>query len=98
MKKIFQLRQTNKHPERVLESIKHEIRKYFKRERKKKLPENALFWDFECRFAQTAENAYKVTASELMKALDNAKAEQWERCYVEIIACAVFKNTNGCNA
>ncbi len=94
MKKVFQLQQENKHPDRVLESIKYEIRRYFKRERKKKLPENAVFWDFECRFGQHADDAHQVTSSELMRALDKAKAERWNACYVEVLACAVFKSEN----
>ena len=93
MKKVFQLQQENKHPDRVLESLKHEIRKYFKRERKKKLPENALYWDFDCRFGTSAEDANNVTPSELMTALDHAKAEQLQACYIEIIAREVTKSS-----
>ena len=33
MKKTFQLQVEGKHPERLLEAIKHDIRKYLKRER-----------------------------------------------------------------
>ncbi len=94
MKKIFQLQQDNKHPDRVLESIKHEIRKYLKRERKKKLPEDAVFWDFDCQFGKSADGAQHITASELTAALDKAKAEHWEVCYVEIKARAAVKHSS----
>ncbi|WP_345975227.1 DUF6172 family protein [Sulfurimonas sp. HSL3-7] len=91
MKKIFHLQQENKNPDRLLESIKHEIRKYLKRERGKKLPEKAVFWDFDCRFGQNSEEAHGVLASEIITALDKAHTDKWEQCYVEIIARAAYK-------
>ena len=91
MKKTFHLQQENKNPDRLIESIKHEIRKYLKRERGKKLPEKAVFWDFDCRFGQNSEEAQAVAPSEIITALDKAHAEKWEQCYVEIIARASHK-------
>ena len=38
MKKNFPLQAEGKHPDRVLEAVKHEIRKYFKRERNRDVP------------------------------------------------------------
>ena len=57
MKKTFQLRPEGKNPERVLEAIKHEIRKYLLRERRKPLPAGADYWDFDCRFGASLETA-----------------------------------------
>ena len=91
MKKIFHLQQENKHPDRVLESIKYEIRRYLKRERKKKLPDNAVFWDFDCRFGQNSEEASSLPASGIISALDKANEDKWSQCYIEIIAKASFK-------
>jgi len=91
LKKSFALQVENKKPERQLESVKNEIRKYMKRERKKKLPEDAVYWDFECRFGQSEEDAATVTASELIAALDKGFAAGWKACYVEIIAKASMK-------
>ena len=45
MKKIFQLRPEGKHPDRVLDATKHEIRKYVKRQRRVPLPEGVDFWE-----------------------------------------------------
>ena len=50
MRKTYPLRPEGKHPERVLEAVKHDIRKYQKRERRRELPAGAHFWDFDCRF------------------------------------------------
>ena len=49
MKKTFRLTHEKIQPARLMESIKNEVRKYLKRERAKKLPEGADFWDFDCR-------------------------------------------------
>ena len=60
MKKTFKLNIEGKHPDRVLEAVKHEIRKYVKRQRRVPLPEGVDFWDFDCRFGTTPENATVV--------------------------------------
>jgi len=91
LKKTFYLRQENKNPDRLLESVKHEIRKYMKRERKKRLPEEAVFWDFDCRFGLSSEAAEPLPSSGIIAALDRAHDAGWETCYVEIIARASMK-------
>jgi len=91
MKKVFKLQVENKKPERQLESVKNEVRKYLKRERKKKLPEDAVYWDFECRFGKDGSSAKSVSVSELTAGLDAAHSESWQECYVEIIAKASMK-------
>ena len=91
MKKIFHLQHEKKHPDRIIEAIKYEIRKYLKRERGKKLPEGAIFWDFDCRFGQNSDVAERLESSHINKALDQARKEEWDVCYVEILAKAAYK-------
>ncbi len=92
MKKIFKLTDPKKHEDRVLEAVKHEIRKYAKREKKKDLPEKAtMYWDFDCKVGATADEAKVVIYEELIKALDAVKATGVTECYVEILAKAVNK-------
>ena len=91
MKKIFHLQQKNKNQDRLLEAIKHEIRKYLKRERRKVLPEKAVYWDFDCRFGKNSDEAKSLFAPEIIKALDIAKDEGWEQCYVEVTSRASFE-------
>ena len=86
LKKIFSLQSETKHPDRVIEAIKHEIRKYLKRERTKKLPAGSPFWIFECRVGKSAQSTNEVLAQELLASLDTAHAEKWAEFYVEIIA------------
>ena len=57
MRKTFQLHVEGKNRDRVLDAVKHEIRKYIKRERRRDLPEGADFWDFDCQFGRTTEDA-----------------------------------------
>ena len=86
MKKIFSLHSETKQPERVIDAIKHEIRKYLKRERNKKLPEGSPFWIFECRVGESEERAKEVLVQELIGAIDTAHTQKWSACYVEIVA------------
>ncbi len=86
MKKTFPLTAEGKHPDRLLEAIKHEVRKYFKRERRRALPEGADLWDFDCKFGPTADEAVPAQESELFKQMDGVKQSGGAQFYVEILA------------
>lgn len=86
MKKTFPLQSPNHAPQRVVEQIKAEIRKYLKREHRKALPEGGDFWDFDCRTGKDAETAGEVHVSEIVKPIDTASQEEWEAIYIEILA------------
>ena len=92
MKKIFKLTDEKKHEDRVLEAVKHDIRKYVKREKKKKLEDAKLtYWDFDCKVGATSDTAKVVEYDELIKALDVVKSTGATECYVEILAKVVNK-------
>ena len=92
MKKIFKFIDDKKHEDRVLEAIKHEIRKYVKREKKKKLPdEKNTYWDFDCKIGATSDTAKEVEFEALIKELDTIKATGVTECYVEVVAKIVTK-------
>lgn len=86
MKKTFPLTAEGKHPDRLLEATKHEIRKYFRRERRRALPEGADFWDFDCRFGATPEAAAAVVEAELTPLIDALKLAGGSQFYIEILA------------
>ena len=86
MKKTFQLHIDGKNPDRVLEAVKHEIRKYIKRERRRVLPEGVDYWDFDCRFGASAETAEPVHLSALTGLIDGVVKESGKQFYVEILA------------
>ena len=65
MRKTFKLQVEGKHPDRVLDAIKHEVRKYVKRQRRVPLPAGVDFWDFDCKFGSAEESAEPVHLAEI---------------------------------
>jgi polyphosphate kinase 2 (PPK2 family) len=86
MKKNFPLRAEGKHPDRVLEAVKHEIRKYFKRERSRPVPAGADFWDFDCKVGTSADTAEVVRVGAVIEAVDAAAKSGATAVYVEILS------------
>jgi hypothetical protein len=86
MKKNFPLQAEGKHPDRVLEAVKHEIRKYFKRERNRTLPQGVDFWDFDCQVGLTEGTAQVVRVSGVIEAVDAAAKTGATSVYVEILS------------
>jgi hypothetical protein len=86
MKKNFPLQVEGKNSDRVLEAVKHEIRKYFKRERNRALPKEVDFWDFDCTVGLTAESAEVVKVSAVVEGLDALAKQGAASAYVEILS------------
>ena len=86
MKKTFQLAVEGKNRDRVVDAVKHEIRKYVKRERRRELPAGVDFLDFDCRFGLAPDSAEAVHLNSLIPAIDAAVKEGAASCYVEILA------------
>ena len=86
MKKNFPLHIEGKNPDRVLEAVKHEIRKYFKRERNRALPKEVDFWDFDCKLGLSVESAEVVKVSAVVESLDALAKEGAASVYVEILS------------
>jgi len=92
VKKVFQLTDPKKHPDRVLEAVKHDIRKYVKREKRKDLADpETTYWDFDCKIGVAAEEADVIVYEELLKALDTLQATDATQVYIEIMAKVVAK-------
>ncbi len=91
MKKTFQLIVANKNKDRQVESIKNEVRKYIKRERTKRLPENCNYWNFDCKFGKTQEEAAEIRFVDITKSIDIAASEDLESFYLELVARAEFR-------
>jgi hypothetical protein len=84
MKKTFQLTIEGKHPDRVLDATKHEIRQYMKRERNKTRPEGVDFWDFDCRFGLSSDAAEVIHPEQLTGRMNDAAASGASSFYVEL--------------
>ena len=91
MKKTFQLIVANKNKDRQVESIKNDVRKYIKRERTKRLPENCNYWNFDCKFGKTQEEATEIRFVDITKSIDIAASENLESFYLELVARAEFR-------
>ncbi|MGF1871758.1 DUF6172 family protein [Photobacterium indicum] len=86
MKKTFALTHPKKAVPRVVESVKHEVKKYIKRERNKQLPAGVDFWDFDCKFGHTEQEAKVIHLKEINKCIDEAEKLELTSFYLEILA------------
>ena len=86
MKKTFNLVHPKIKYARLVDAVRGDVKKYLKRERRKELPEKFDFWDFDCKFGPTAEEAKVIHVAEIGKFIDAAEVEQLESFYVEILA------------
>jgi len=85
MKKTFSLTHEKIKPARLIDSIKHDVKKYIKRERKKKLPEGIDFWDFDCKYGHSEDVAETIHVSALNKSIDDAAQHELASFYLEIL-------------
>ncbi len=86
MRKTYPLRPEGKHPDRVLEAVKHDIRKYIKRQRRVPLPAGVDFWDFDCRFGAAQDSAETLHPAALIAQLDELAKAGAASAYVELLA------------
>lgn len=88
MKKTFPLQAAGKDDARVRDKIRHELNKYVRRERKKKLPEGFEEWNLTCKVGASAAAAAALPLKEVGSAIDQVAAAGATEVYVEIVAVA----------
>lgn len=86
MKKTFPLRVPGQEDQRVVESIKNDVRKYVKRERRKTLPAGVDFWDFACKAGVDQAAPEPRHVAELTAVIETAAQNGALEIYVEILA------------
>jgi hypothetical protein len=86
MKKTFKMSHPKIKLPRLVEAIKHEVKKYIQRERRKPLPSGVDFWDFDCRFGVDEARSEIVHVADINKAISQAEEQQLESFYLEILA------------
>ena len=86
MRKTYLLRVEGKHPDRLLEAAKHEIRKYIKRERRRVLPAGVDFWDFGCQFGVAKDAAVPIHVAAITNHIDAVAAAAGLQFYIEVLA------------
>jgi len=85
MKKTYPLSVEGKHPDRVLDAVKHDIRKYFKRERSRPLPKGVRFWDFDCRVGLSPDTAQPLKPGQVVSTVGGLAQGGASSVYVEIV-------------
>ncbi len=86
MRKTFSLTHEKIKTPRLVDAIKHEVKKYLKRERNKKLTDGADFWDFDCKYGHSEDKAEAIHVSALNKSIDDAAELELGNFYLEILA------------
>ncbi|WP_067522677.1 DUF6172 family protein [Endozoicomonas ascidiicola] len=89
MKKTFTLEHPKIKAPRIVDSIKHDIKKFLKKERLKSLPSGTQYWGFDCKLGQSEETAAEVHVSLLTKGIDELVANNIMTIYVEVTAKAM---------
>ncbi len=86
MKKIYPLQAPGKHPDRVLDAVRHEIRQQFKRMRARKLPEGGEVWRFACKLGPDEAQAVDIAEGDLSAAVQQWAAQGATQVYLEVVA------------
>ena len=93
MRKTFLLTHEKIKTPRLIDAIKHDVKKYLKRERNKKLPEGVDFWDFDCKYGQTKDTAEVIHMSALNKSIDDAVQKELASFYLEILVKSGYRTS-----
>lgn len=94
MRKTFELSHPKIKVARLADAARHDVKKYVKRERKKALPADADYWDFDCKFGPSADEAKDVHLAEIAKCIDEAERAELPAFYVEIHARPAKRTRN----
>ena len=89
MKKTFNLVHPKIKAPRIVDSIKHDIKKYLKKERDQVLPSGMKYLTFDCFVGQSETSANKVDIKELNATIDDLVLNKAKTIYIEISAVAV---------
>ena len=84
MKKLFPLHHPRKADGRVLDAIKHEVRKYVKRELNKLEAEGARRHTFNCRVGASEDNAQETSLKNISAAIDRVAKEGGDDVFIAI--------------
>jgi len=91
MKKTYKLTHPKIKLARLIDAAKHDVKKYLRRERNKKLPEGVDYLDFDCKYGVTEKEAKVIHLSAINKSIDAAEKANLESFYLEIIAAPGYR-------
>lgn len=85
MKKTIQLTHEKIKYPRMVDAAKSEVRKYIKRERRRELPAEVDFWDFDCKFGDTEADAKVIHLTKIDACITDIEKRELKSFYVEIL-------------
>ena len=91
MKKTFEITTESPKRDRQIEAVKHEIKKYIVREKRKTLPEGETRRNFTCKVGKRMEHLAPVKISEINPAIDKILGAGSTSFAVEILAIKTDK-------
>jgi hypothetical protein len=94
MKKTFKLDHPKIKVPRIVDSVKHDIKKFLNKERKKPLPSGVKSWGFDCKLGKSEETAVEVLLSSLTKNIDELVKSNTMTIYVEMTVKAIEVSEN----
>jgi hypothetical protein len=86
MNKTYNLIEEKRDKDRVVEAIKHEVRRYIKREKNKPLPKDIDFWKLECKISKNSDKLASIEFQNLIKTIDILVSEEAEILNIEILS------------
>lgn len=86
MNKTYKLIEEKRTKDRVVEAIKHEIRKYIKREKNKPLKDGVDFWKMECKISKDSDELVFVEFNDLVKTIDTIVLNEATTLNIEILS------------
>ena len=86
MNKTYNLIEEKRDKDRVVEAIKHEVRRYIKREKNKPLPKDVDFWKLECKISKNSDKLASIEFQNLIKTIDILVSEEAEILNIEILS------------
>jgi hypothetical protein len=98
MKKTYPLNTEGKNRDRLLDAIKHDIRKYVARQRRVPLPEGVDYWDFDCKLGLSADSQQVVHFGSLIGQIDTLAKGGADAICVLMLPKNGVRNRQGQNA
>lgn len=88
MKRTFSLVHPKIKPARLVDSARHDVKKFVKKERSMPTGKDVQFWDFEVKFGRSEETAELIDFKSLNQHMDQLLSDDAEQMFIEIITVA----------
>lgn len=86
MNKKYELVEKKRNKDRIVDSVKNDVRKYIKREKNKPLTEGVDFWKMECKISKDENELVYVEFNNLIKTIDILVKEDAKAINIEILS------------